>query len=356
MSKENPVHELARDIDHYLGLLSKVYVKNGDHRKLSIIANARVTVAEGWNYDNWNGGIYGHALYLAIPPDMFVDCVSERDTLQSELVQDINRVHNFQSESIDAVFIESQRNDDTDWRNDSGALLGAVKNVSLTAAERIWGARGYRVFLSHKTEVKREVAELKERLQVFGVAPFVAHEDIHPTKAWQDEIELALSSMDAFVAILTEGFHDSLWTDQEVGFALGRGVPIIAIRLGRDPYGFIGKFQALTCDWKEAATELVKLLLPHAKMVDAYLDSVHQCTSFDRGNTLADVLPTIQTLTEQQIKELVNAYNSNIELRGSFGFNGAKPRYYGEGLLSHIQRLSSLKYEYGEGRKLVRVR
>ena len=67
--------------------------------------------------------------------------------------------------------------------------------------------------------------------------------------------------MDAFVALLTEGFHDSLWTDQEVGFALSRGVPILAVRLGKDPYGFIGKFQALSCDWADAPKKIVGLLI-----------------------------------------------------------------------------------------------
>jgi hypothetical protein len=50
--------------------------------------------------------------------------------------------------------------------------------------------------------------------------------------------------MDGFVALLTTEFHDSDWTDQEVGYALARRVPIISVRMGRDPYGFLGKFQA----------------------------------------------------------------------------------------------------------------
>ena len=86
---------------------------------------------------------------------------------------------------------------------------------------------------------------LKDELAIFGVSCFVAHKDIQPTKAWQDEIERALANMDGFVALMTVDFHDSDWADQEVGFALARGVPIIAVRLGRNPYGFIGKFQGL---------------------------------------------------------------------------------------------------------------
>ena len=38
--------------------------------------------------------------------------------------------------------------------------------------------------------------------------------------------------MDAFVALMTEGFHASDSHDEEVGFALARGVPVIAVQLG----------------------------------------------------------------------------------------------------------------------------
>lgn len=345
-------HALARDIEHYLSLVSQLYAKGGATRKLSIIANARVTVSEGWSRDNWNGGTYGHALFLALPPELFIDCIHDKDRLQTELASDINKVHNVPNESIDAVFLDAQQVEERDWRRDSGALLAPMRTVATTAAERIWGSTGYRVFLSHKTEVKRETGELKSKLQPFGISSFVAHEDIHPTKAWQDEIESALASMDAFVALLTDAFHESLWTDQEVGFAVGRGVPIIAVKLGRDPYGFIGKFQALSCSWMAAPPDLVKLLIPQPKMLDAYLAMVRGCSSFDCGNTLAQVLPAIQALSSEQADSLLAAYNANLELRGSFGFNGAKPRYYGEGLPAHLLRATGRRYEFGEGREL----
>ena len=51
--------------------------------------------------------------------------------------------------------------------------------------------------------------------------------------------------MDAFLAIHTLGFKDSFWTQQEIGFAVGRGVKIISFKMGEDPTGFISKKQAL---------------------------------------------------------------------------------------------------------------
>lgn len=353
MSGGEHASKLAKDIDHYLGALSRLYTHNGQQRKLAIITNAQVTVREGWNYDNWNGGTTGHALFLALPDAIFIDCVKDKDQLQSEIAEDINKLHNVQNESIDAVFLELERTEDKNWRDESGALLRHAKPfVASAAIARIWVPTGFRVFLSHKTEVKKETAELKAKLQLFGVSSFVAHEDIHPTQMWQDEIESALRSMDAFVALLTDKFHESLWTDQEVGFAVGRAVPIIAVRLGRDPYGFIGKFQALSCSWENAPVEIVRLLMPNANMLEAYLATLANCKSFDHGNLLAKALPSIKALSPAQEELMVNTYNANDELRGAFGFNGVKPRDYGKGLPEHLLRVTGHTYEFFDRREL----
>ena len=232
--------------------------------------------------------------------------------------------------------------------------LGAVRNiiwcvssaVAPDASKRIWGEEGFRVFLSHKTDVKKETADLKERLRLFGISCFVAHEDIHPTKAWQDEIENALASMDGFIALMTADFHDSEWTDQEVGFALARGVPLIAVRLGRDPYGFIGKFQGLSSTWSTAAEDIIKILIRYERMFSTYVSALRKCPRWDSGNTLSKALPGIEGLTPLQIDELSFAYNETSELRGSYGFNGSKPKEYGVGLVSHMNRLGSRQFKY----------
>ena len=244
------------------------------------------------------------------------------------------------------VFLEMDEAIDHEWRMESGLLIDGKREVTPDATRRIWGDAGFRLFLSHKTEVKVETAALKERLRLFGISCFVAHEDIHPTREWQDEIENALASMNSFVALMTEGFHDSLWTDQEVGYAVARGVPIIAVRLGKDPYGFIGKFQALTSTWQAAYEDIVRILIKNGKMVDAYIQALRGCPSWDSGNVLAKALPSIEKLTTSQIDALVAAYNETSELRGSFGFSGTKPRMYGPGLVSHLNRLGDRQFKF----------
>jgi hypothetical protein len=71
--------------------------------------------------------------------------------------------------------------------------------------------------------------------------------------------------MDAFLAFHTPGFKDSSWTQQEIGFALGRGIKIISFKMGEDPTGFISKHQALARQ-KRTAEQI-------AKEVDALLAS-----------------------------------------------------------------------------------
>lgn len=85
------------------------------------------------------------------------------------------------------------------------------------------------------------MARLTVELELRGISSFVAHEDITPSLEWQNELELALRSMHALAALLTAEFHASKWPDQQTGFALGKGVLVVPLRLGTGPYGFIGK-------------------------------------------------------------------------------------------------------------------
>jgi hypothetical protein len=117
--------------------------------------------------------------------------------------------------------------------------------------ENIWEQDKLRLFVSHTSANKQAVAALKFGLAMLGVDAFVAHEDIEPSLEWQDVIELALATCDAMVAWLTPDFAESRWTDQEVGFCLARSTLVIPVRVGINPYGFIGKYQGLQGAGKE---------------------------------------------------------------------------------------------------------
>ena len=123
--------------------------------------------------------------------------------------------------------------------------LGFVQAKS-AVEPKCWAPGCCRLFISHLAKYREEAGRLQESLREYGISSFVAHNDIEPTLEWQAEIEKALATCDAMVALLREGFHASKWTDQEIGYAMGRDRQVIAVRLGQDPYGFIGRFQGIT--------------------------------------------------------------------------------------------------------------
>ena len=142
--------------------------------------------------------------------------------------------------------------------------LGVASQLETTTEPTFWSGSSARVFLSHLASMKVATTQLREELSKFGITVFVAHVNIEPTKEWQVEIESALATMDGLIALLAPGFKESNWCDQEVGVAIGRRLPIVSVRIGLDPYGFIGKYQAVQGvgkDHKVLARELYDIFM-----------------------------------------------------------------------------------------------
>jgi hypothetical protein len=66
----------------------------------------------------------------------------------------------------------------------------------------------------------------------------------------------ALRSCDACLALLTPGFSDSAWCDQEVGFCMARDLLVIPLEFGRIPYGFLGAYQALSVRKRQTEADI----------------------------------------------------------------------------------------------------
>lgn len=108
-----------------------------------------------------------------------------------------------------------------------------------------WSGSDFRLFLSHVHEYREHAGALREELARRSIDAFVAHDAIEPTAEWQDVIVYALKSCHGCAALLTPGFRESQWADQEVGFCMARNLLVIPIEFGLTPYGFLGKYQAL---------------------------------------------------------------------------------------------------------------
>jgi len=224
------------------------------------------------------------------------------------------------------------------WRFVSG-LDPVTETATLASAStpdlvRLWGEGSPRVFLSHRADFKVEAKHLKDELAKWGATSFVAHEDIEPTRAWQTEIERALGSMDVLVALLTSGFRTSWWTNQEVGVSLGRGVPILCVRIDEDPPGFVGVPQAIPGTGRpssEVAKALVSVMSGQPGLSNALMEGAvtrwESAKNFEEGIRAMGLLEACKTIPSELLSRIELAYATKDQLYNSTGVTSRYPRF-----------------------------
>lgn len=301
-------------------------------------------------YDNWNGGTYSHAVYLTIPDSIFLSLIEQKNDIAKRICTDLENLNNCSNEHVGAVFLEVDTPSDQHWRENSGLLHPKTRIISKEVENRLWEEGKFRVFLSHKSEDKIQVGNLRDRLHIWGIHAFVAHDDIEPTEEWQRTIENALATMNSFVALMTEKFHDSNWTDQEVGYAIGSGIPIIAVNLGINPYGFIGKYQAIKSTWEKVEVDIVSQLERTVSVSD-FIQTMKKCDSEDVAERLAKYFTHLPDLNDDQIDMIINVYNTNASLIECGAFNGTG-KHKDAGLCTTLQKHSRREIIQEMSRKL----
>ena len=105
MNDQQPKFELPRNIERYLAALSKLYEQEGKRQLQELLVNSQIRVHEEWSYDGWNGGTYGHALYFAVPETLYLSAVKQKEDLQKQIREDINKIHSIRNEFVEEVFL-----------------------------------------------------------------------------------------------------------------------------------------------------------------------------------------------------------------------------------------------------------
>lgn len=157
--------------------------------------------------------------------------------------------------------------------------------------------------------------------------------DIEPTTEWQSQIETALSTCDALVALLHDKFHESKWTDQEIGFAMGRAIPVFSVRLGEAPYGFIGRFQAfngLNAEPSKLAKELFESYRKNKqtsrKMAEVLIRLFEESGSFAEAKARIGYLEGLEVWEPSFVKRIQSASESNSQIAYSYTVPGRVER------------------------------
>jgi hypothetical protein len=319
---------LPSQIDGLLASAARYLKGEGRDDLVAILANSRIEIDEEIDYDRWDGGQSGHGVRLHVPEALFHAAIPNLEKYGPELCQLLNKLEHVPNEHIASVSVCLDSGTvSSNWREESGALL-APPTLAMTSnadLSRLWGEGTPRVFLSHRADFKKETKELKDELAKYGAAAFVAHEDIEPARLWQEEIERALSSMDVLVTLLTKGFAESFWTNQEVGVALGRGIPVVSVRFDEDPRGFIGESQAISGRGRSAqelANALVDALSIHAALASRFLGGLVRqwelASTFNDAIRIMDLLDARKTMSAELLGRIERAYEVNDQLHNCF--------------------------------------
>lgn len=188
------------------------------------------------SHDDWDGGIDYYSIRLSVPINLFLRIKADNHNGLENAEKKILDIYHDVLKGIDYKQILNIHICPYDI---------SITDFGNNMDDSMWKPGFYRLFVSHLSSFKSSASGLKLYMQDYGVDCFVAHEDIKPSKEWEQEIENALFSMDSLCAIVTEGFKDSSWCDQEIGIAMGQHKMVFSINKGAVPYGFFGKFQAL---------------------------------------------------------------------------------------------------------------
>lgn len=120
---------LPGKIESLLATLNRLYERTSETLLRRILVNGKVSIHEEWDYDGWDGGIYGHAVTLTVPEQLYLEIMDEKDTYQERVCRDLNKINNVRQEHVSAVFVEMQASDDHQWREESGLFFSNPRRV-----------------------------------------------------------------------------------------------------------------------------------------------------------------------------------------------------------------------------------
>lgn len=267
------------------------------------------------SHDNWNGGIDYYDIIIRIPVELFEDLRN-----QSILEECENKIRGF--------YLDAMRGDGESIQIENVTLKPSISTANIlylgdNINDYMWKSGYFRLFISHLTVNKDSASNLKSCLMQYGIDCFVAHEDITPSKEWEQEIESALFTMDALCAIVVPEFKNSDWCDQEVGIALGQKKLVISINKGRVPYGFFGKYQALKAKdlANEIAVDIWKVLITNEKVRSIYFNKfiklILSATNLSDAKNFIKILNECNNVDKHYIKNLHENFSLNAILNNS---------------------------------------
>ena len=179
-----------------------------------------------------------------------------------------------------------------------------------------------KTFISYASNFKRTAGRIKEYLDEYRFNCFLAHEDIPPQTVWPAEILKALERCDLFLPLLTAGFIESFFCQQETGFVYCRDdVEILPVMISKAPMGMIANLQAIRFNRKKFESSCWKIVNHIAKndslsepVLDALIEEFGDSGSYDIATRRAKKILNEFDFTTRQVKTIRKYIKENTQI------------------------------------------
>lgn len=190
-------------------------------------------------------------------------------------------------------------------------------SMSYEAKEKDQHAR-IRIFMSHKKEYRQIASEFKRLLDYECFDTFVAHEDIQDNELWKDSIKRDLTNTNVFVALVTDDFEQSVWCQQEVGWAVARNILTMGINFREPvpPLGFLGEQQLIKfIEYNNSVSRIKKVILENQSLKEIWrlsvLKEIGESINWNQVRHYWKMISNFDNLTTEETSLLRRAYDEN---------------------------------------------
>ena len=112
------------DLESYLYSVSRVFAHRGETTEVAILADASAELTQ-ISYDNWDGGTYGYALCLRIPPALYAQVAGERSEYANVIREEISP-HFPHKRELHEVLIQPFQKAPEGWQREAKAWVGGT--------------------------------------------------------------------------------------------------------------------------------------------------------------------------------------------------------------------------------------
>lgn len=145
--------ELPGRLDSCLRLLERQYSKQNERLLREIVVNGQANVVAGDEFDQWNGGSFGHTVTIVLPDELFLRLAVERLELEWRIRDDLQRIGIAPNESFSKVTLVPLYEQEPGWRERTGIYRPpATLNVDQMYANGFGGITQLGFFLAIKCQ------------------------------------------------------------------------------------------------------------------------------------------------------------------------------------------------------------